>query len=108
MMSTRMEICVDILPSEFFCDIQSGTTEVGKDVHAKLETCQDNVCSKVQIEYEAPMKQIRSLIENSEKCWQSFESKCFAAPLNVKNHHLGQWIDYNGKAVFLCLLYNNL
>ena len=44
------------------------------------------------------MNQIRTLIENSERCWQTIEFKCFAAPLNINgNHHLGQWIDYKGK-----------
>ena len=44
------------------------------------------------------MSQIRMLIENSERCWQTIEFKCFAAPLNINgNHHLGQWIDYRGK-----------
>ena len=44
------------------------------------------------------MSQIRMLIENSERCWQTIEFQCFAAPLKINgNHHLGQWIDYRGK-----------
>ena len=86
------------LSIRIYCDIESGTTEVGEETHAKIETCQDDGCSKVLVEYEHPMNQIRLLIENSERCWQTIEFKCFAAPLNINdNHHLGQWIDYKGK-----------
>ena len=57
-----------------------------------------NLLSKILIEYEAPIDQIRALIDISERCWQSIEFQCFAAPLNIdENHHLGQWIDYKGR-----------
>ena len=37
-----------------YCDIESGTTEVGEETHAKIETCQDNGCYKFLVEYGTP------------------------------------------------------
>merc|ERR1711953_699612 len=88
-------------PIMIFCDFTTNVTEIVHDMESevKIENCPDggNGCHVTQLNYDAPMDQIRALIAASETCEQSIRFDCFLAPLMVYgSDHMGFWRDYNG------------
>ena len=88
-------------PIMIFCDFTTNVTEIvhDKTSEVKIENCPDggNGCHVTQLNYDAPMDQIRALIAASETCEQSIRFDCFLAPLMVYgSDHMGFWRDYNG------------
>jgi len=84
-----------------YCDFTTNVTEIIHDLESeiKIEKCPDggNGCHITELNYEAPMDQIRALIAASETCEQSIRFDCFLAPLMVYgSDHMGFWRDYNG------------
>ena len=65
------------------CDLESGMTKIGETTIVNVTNCNENLCFKEDIVYEAPMPQIVALLESSTSCRQTIEFKCFSAPLKV-------------------------
>ena len=93
-------------PIMVLCDFTSNTTEIISDMKSeiKIEKCPENAngCHQTYLNYDAPMDQIRALIDASETCEQSIRFDCFLAPLMVFGYghngsdHMGFWRDWNG------------
>ena len=88
-------------PIMVYCDFTTNITEIihDKESEIKIEKCPDggNGCHINELNYEAPMDQIRALIAASETCEQSIRFDCFLAPLmDYGSDHMGFWRDYNG------------
>jgi len=88
-------------PIMILCDFTTNVTEIvhDKTSEVKIENCPDggNGCHVTQLNYDAPMDQIRALIAASETCEQSIRFDCFLAPLMVHgSDHMGFWRDYYG------------
>ena len=61
----------------------SGITKVGETQIVNVTNCNENLCFKEDIVYEAPMPQIIALLESSGSCSQTIDFQCFSAPLQV-------------------------
>jgi len=84
-----------------YCDFTTNVTEIIHDLESeiKIEKCPDggNGCHITELNYEAPMDQIRALIAASETCEQSIRFDCYIAPLfSYGSDHMGFWRDWNG------------
>ena len=88
-------------PIRVYCQFgQSGVASTLISHKSEGETqvinCEDPGCYARKIEYNAPMKQIESLIELSESCQQDIVYKCFMSALQKQGIDYGFWLDRNG------------
>jgi len=88
-------------PILVFCQFgQSGVASTLISHNSESETqvinCKDPGCYARKIEYNAPMKQIESLIELSESCQQDIVYNCFMSALQKQGIDYGFWLDRNG------------
>ena len=60
------------------------TTIVGNDFNASFDHCNNEFCSEKHIEYDAPMPQLKLLLEKSPSCSQSITFDCYQAQLTVR------------------------
>ena len=70
-------------PIKAQCDLPSGITQVGETQTFNVTNCNENLCFKQDIVYEAALPQIIALMESSRSCSQSIDFQCFSAPLEV-------------------------
>ena len=81
------------------CDFEQNTTSVHHNVpnQTEIPRCNDGPgCSKIEFLYEAPMSQIRTLIDQSVSCSQEIRFDCLLAPLKQYGENFGWWTDYQG------------
>ena len=81
------------------CDFEQGTTSVHHNVlnQTEIPRCNDGPgCSKIELLYEAPMSQIRTLVDQSVSCSQEIRFECLLAPLKQYGENFGWWTDYQG------------
>ena len=78
------------------CNFENDITELGSEIEHEIDPCDTIGCDKIEVDYQAPIEQIKFLVENSESCEQEIEFSCQGAPLqfDLKNH--GYWTDRNG------------
>jgi len=78
------------------CDLPSGITKVGETQIVNVTNCNENLCFKEDIVYEAPMPQIIALLESSSSCSQTIDFQCFSAPLQFQGVDYFTWADRQG------------
>ena len=66
------------------CKMPERTTIIGNDFKASFDRCNDSVCSEKHIKYDAPMPQLKLLLEKSPSCSQSIKFDCYQAELMVR------------------------
>ena len=61
-----------------------------------MDHCYDPGCYSRKIVYDAPMEQIKALIQLSNGCSQDIEYQCFLSVLQNNGVDFGYWLDRNG------------
>ena len=89
------------VPIRVYCQFgQSGvaftTISHNSEGHIQVANCKDPGCYSRKVEYNAPMKQIESLIQWSESCTQDIVYECFMSGLQIQGIDYGFWLDRNG------------
>ena len=60
------------------------TTIVGDDFKASFDQCGNTFCSEKHIKYDAPLPQLKLLLEKSPSCSQSIKFDCYQAMITVR------------------------
>ena len=74
------------------CKMPERTTIIGNDFKASFDHCDNRFCSEKNIEYAAPMPQLKILLEKSPSCKQSIKFDCYQAKLMVRFSFSGNFI----------------
>jgi len=91
-------------PYEAFCKMPERTTVVGNDFSSTFDRCDAQFCSEKQIQYSAPMPQLKLLLKKSPSCEQEVKFECQTAKIvDIQKTQNGfeevsylQWRDSNG------------
>jgi len=91
------------VPIMVYCQFgQSGValTMISHDTEGRTQVshCKDPGCYSRKVKYNAPMKQIESLIQWSESCTQDIGFECFMSGLQIQGIDYGFWLDRNGES----------
>ena len=80
------------------CDFDLNTTTVYhvSNSETELNLCITPPCEPHEIGYQASLNQIKSLISNSEHCYQNIKIDCKLLPLTYFGDSLFWWLDSNG------------
>ena len=84
-------------PIQATCELNTGTTVVGKSIQKTLVACEGDGCSKVPFDYGQSITQMKALINISEFCHQTLSFQCFGSPLKIGSKNIGYWLDRQGK-----------
>ena len=93
-------------PIQATCELNTGTTIVGEEIQAILETCEGDGCSKITFDYGQSISQMKTLIDISISCHQTLSFKCFGSPLKIGSKNIGYWLDRQGE--LLLSFWNNI
>ena len=86
-------------PIQATCELNTGTTIVGEEIEATLETCEGDGCSKISFDYGQSISQMKTLIDISQFCHQTLSFQCYGSPLKVGSKNIGHWLDRQGKSL---------
>ena len=86
-------------PIQTTCELNAGTTIVGEEIEATLETCEGDGCSKISFDYGQSISQMKTLIDISQFCHQTLSFQCYGSPLKVGSKNIGHWLDRQGKSL---------
>lgn len=80
--------------------MQANTTEITHNFEKEvvIDHCSTIGCALYELQYNAPLEQMLSLIELSAVCVQDFSFNCFLAPLLDDGVNHAWWVDKNGKS----------
>ncbi|CAG0885542.1 unnamed protein product [Darwinula stevensoni] len=88
-------------PIKVLCDMETdpASTIIHHDSmeNTEIDHCPDEGCYIRNINYDASMKQMQALIEQSESCEQEIRYECFSAPLRASNIDYAWWMDRHGE-----------
>ena len=81
------------------CDFEEGTTEVSHDHQDKIiiPHCSGDRCYHLRLRYPSSIKQIRSLIEQSDSCIQEITFECKLTTLVANKRTTGVWLNRDGE-----------
>ncbi|CAG0886202.1 unnamed protein product [Darwinula stevensoni] len=90
-------------PIQVFCDMETDpvSTIVQHDAmktDAEIDNCADPGCFSRNIKYNASLKQMVALIDQSQSCNQRIKYDCLSAPLRSGDIQHAWWVDRHGKS----------
>ena len=68
-------------PIDVNCQLPEGNSILGKETIAIVDHCDTKGCYKKDINYDAPIKQIETLMSMSSTCSQAVKVECTSAPI---------------------------
>jgi len=85
-------------PIEVYCDFEEKSTQIKHDSEfiVDIPHCEGQYCYSLNITYTAPLSQIKTLMDLSERCEQEITFNCFQSALSIEDTPVGVWINRDG------------